>query len=44
MSLIKDHLIKAIRGAAIHYSDVQVPPSCILWPDGDMQWEPVVRR
>ena len=37
-------LIKAIRSAAIHNPDVQAAPACILWPDGDRQWEPVVPR
>jgi hypothetical protein len=30
--------------AAIHNPDVQAAPACILWPDGDRQWEPVVPR
>lgn len=37
-------LVKALRDAAAHNPDVQVAPACILWPDGDRQWEPVVPR
>ncbi len=37
-------LVKALRDAAVHNRDVQVAPACILWPDGDRQWEPVVPR
>ena len=39
-----DRLVKAIRDAAVHNPDVQAAPACILWPDGDRQWEPVVPR
>lgn len=42
--LIIERLIEAIRGAAIHNPDVQVSPSCILWPDVDRQWGPVAAR
>lgn len=38
------HLLRTIRHAAIYNPDVQVAPSCILWPDGDRQWEPVAAR
>jgi hypothetical protein len=38
------HLLQSIRGAAVHNPDVQAPPQCILWPDGDRQWEPAVAR
>ena len=44
MPLIKDQLLKAIRDAVIHNPDVQALPACILWPDGDRQWEPVAAR
>jgi len=44
MALIEDQLLKAIRDAAVHNPDVQVAPSCILWPDGDRQWEPILPR
>jgi len=42
--LIIERLLKAIRDAAVHNPDVQVAPQCILWPDGDRQWEPVAAR
>ena len=42
--LIADRLIAAIRSASIYNANVQVAPACILWPDGDRQWEPVVAR
>lgn len=44
MADVLQRLIQAIRGAAVHNPDVQVAPSCILWPDGDRQWEPVAAR
>ena len=39
---IIDSLIKAIRSAAIFNPEIQVAPACILWPDRDRQWEPVI--
>ena len=44
MADILRHLIKAIRGAAVHNPDVQVAPACILWPDKDRQWEAIIPR
>lgn len=44
MDLIKDRLIESVRSAAAYNSNVQVAPACILWPDGDRQWEPVIPR
>ena len=44
MDLIKDRLIQSLRDAAAYNSNVQVAPRCILWPDGDRQWEPVIPR
>ena len=32
--LIIEHLLKAIRGAAVYNPDAQVAPVCILWPEG----------
>ena len=32
----------AIRGAAVYNSAVKVAPACILWPDGDRQWEAAI--
>ena len=37
-------LTNSIRGAATFNPDVQSPPVCILWPDGERQWEAVVPR
>ncbi|MCS7466138.1 BREX-1 system phosphatase PglZ type B [Stieleria sp. ICT_E10.1] len=42
--LIVTHLIRAIRSAGVYNANVQNAPACILWPDGDRQWEPVVGR
>ncbi|MEB3189722.1 MAG: BREX-1 system phosphatase PglZ type B [Snowella sp.] len=39
-----DYLVKSLRDAAIYNPDVQVAPACILWPDGDRQWEPILPR
>ncbi len=39
---IIDHLLKSVRGAAVFNQDVQVAPACILWPDGDRQWEAAI--
>lgn len=39
-----EHLIHKIHDTGINYNpDVQVVPSCILWPDYDRQWEEVIR-
>lgn len=40
--LILNALARSIRGAATHNPDVQEPPACILWPDGDRQWDAVI--
>ena len=37
-------MIQSLRGSATHNPDVQSAPVCILWPDGDRQWETVVPR
>ncbi|MFM0642176.1 BREX-1 system phosphatase PglZ type B [Paraburkholderia metrosideri] len=39
-----EHLVKTLRDSAIFNSEVQVAPSCILWPDKDRQWEAVIPR
>jgi len=39
-----ERLIKTLRDAAIFNLEVQVAPSCILWPDKDRQWEAVIPR
>jgi hypothetical protein len=35
---------KTLRDSAIFNPEVQVAPSCILWPDKDRQWEAVIPR
>ncbi|MBH1702629.1 BREX-1 system phosphatase PglZ type B [Stenotrophomonas maltophilia] len=37
-------LVKNLRDSAIFNPEVQVTPSCILWPDKDRQWEAVIPR
>ena len=37
-----DHLLKAVRDAAVFNPEIQVAPACILWPDRDNQWEAVI--
>jgi len=37
-----EHLLKAIRDAAVYNPEVQVAPACILWPDRDRQWEAII--
>lgn len=44
MADVLQHLVQAIRGTAGHNPEVQVSPMCIIWPDGDRQWEPVAAR
>ena len=39
-----DRLIEEIRSDANYNSNVQVAPACILWPDGDKQFEPIIPR
>ena len=39
-----EHLVKTLRDSAIFNPEVQVTPSCILWPDKDRQWEAVIPR
>lgn len=39
---VLDHLLKAVRDAAVFNAEVQVAPACILWPDRDRQWEAVI--
>ncbi len=39
---ITEKLIQAIRNAAVFNPAVQVAPSCILWPDCDLQWVTVI--
>ena len=37
-----DDLVRAVRNAAVFNPEVQVAPSCILWPDRDRQWKAVI--
>ncbi len=39
---VLDHLLKAVRDAAVFNPEVQVAPACVLWPDRDRQWEAVI--
>ena len=39
---VRDHLLKAVRDAAVFNPEVQVAPACIIWPDRDRQWEAVI--
>jgi hypothetical protein len=39
-----EKLIQSVRDAAVHNPDVQAAPRCVLWPDGDRQWEPIITR
>ncbi|GKT09820.1 BREX-1 system phosphatase PglZ type B [Desulforhabdus sp. TSK] len=39
-----EHLFQAVRSATVFNPEVQVAPSCILWPDHDRQWEAVISR
>ena len=41
---VGEQLIAEIRSDANYNSNVQVAPACILWPDGDRQFEPVIPR
>lgn len=41
---ILDSLTTRLRAAAVHNPEAQEAPACILWPDGDRQWESVVAR
>lgn len=38
-----EHLTKKIRDAAVFNPDIQVAPTCILWPDHDRQWEGIIK-
>jgi len=39
---VLEHLLSAIRGAAVFNPEIEVAPACILWPDRDRQWEAVI--
>ena len=44
MSHIASKQIESVRNAAKYNPDVQISPSCILWPDGERHWESVIPR
>ena len=37
-----DHLLGAIRKAALSNPEIHAAPTCILWPDRDRQWQAVI--
>ncbi len=39
---VLDCLLSGIRDAAVFNPEIQVAPSCILWPDRDRQWMAVI--
>jgi hypothetical protein len=39
-----DALANALRHAADHNPNAEVPPAAVLWPDGTREWEPIVPR
>lgn len=39
---ISSALVKAVRSASIYNAEIQVAPSCVLWPDRDHQWEAII--
>jgi hypothetical protein len=41
---IINYLVKSIRDSASYNPEAQESPACVLWPDGDRQWESVVAR
>ena len=41
---IIEQLPKHIRCASAYNPEVQSAPTCILWPDQDRQWEPIIPR
>src|SRR5664280_633843 len=44
MMLVLDALMKALRSAGDYNHEAQSQPACILWPDGERQWEKTVAR
>ena len=39
---VMEYLIKVVRDAAVFNPEIQVAPTCILWPDRDRQWEAII--
>jgi hypothetical protein len=42
MALVRELLAKAVRRTADFDPGLQVRPACILWPDGERQWEAAI--
>lgn len=42
--LVLDALMGALRSAGDYNHEAQAAPACILWPDGERQWEKTVAR
>lgn len=42
--LLLDALMKEVRSSGEYNVDAQSKPACILWPDGERQWEKAVAR
>src|SRR5690554_7976436 len=40
--VLLEKLVERIRQAAAFNPDVQAAPACILWPDRERLWEPVI--
>src|SRR5690554_3788860 len=38
MPTVLQSLAEAVRSAARYNPDIEAPPACILWPDGDRDW------
>lgn len=41
---IIESLAKSICSVAVYNPETQSAPACILWPDGDRQWEAIIPR
>ncbi|MCR9155228.1 MAG: BREX-1 system phosphatase PglZ type B [Bacteroidetes bacterium] len=39
---VADRLVKSLRKAGEHNSQIMVPPKVILWPDPEKQWESII--
>lgn len=44
MSTVMQAFINAVRAAGRYNRDVEAPPACILWPDGEGEWTRVLHR
>ncbi len=40
---VLEHLVKTIRSATAFNPEIQVAPTCILWPDRDQQWGMIIQ-